>query len=578
MIIILPLALCLISFCMEVAYSQDIHVSAEVSPQQIHLDERSMLRVTISGKTRLKQLQPPQLELSPEFIVSYNDLSNQYQWNGDQISPSLTWSYELIPQKVGQFTLTGIRIPYGGKTYAAPPLYITILPSTQEPTRSKRAPNSFTDAFTKAIHKVSAFVDNPHPYVNEQITYTFRYLYTARLPSLDSPTYSLPSLTGFWTKKLPKPPKKTEVIDGTEYWVVEVEVALFPIAAGKTRIEPTQLTLPVGDTDTPKILATDAIEIAVRPLPQMEKPPNFTGAVGEYQIDAKVDRSTVEAGSGFTLWLQVSGVGYFEKLKPPISPPIPDATIYHPKVTDKIDEIRSKVWGSRTYEYVIIPSKSGRLTIPEIEYPYFHPQKRRYQIARTDAIEVTVLSATTTDSQFMPSERRDSISENSTNRQPLYKRISFWVTLLLLTAAVLGVWGYRRQSAKSIPNSLQPRNAATDALEAINQAAALIRTEKASSSEFFTAIANSLYRYIGNRLNISAAGLDPERVRQQCKDANISESATKQLVEVLMQCDYARFAPVSVPPDNIKNTLKHARAVIHAIEKEWNSEDDRIGS
>ena len=171
----------------------------------------------------------------------------------------------------------------------------------------------------------------------------------------------------------------------------------------------------------------------------------------------------------------------------------------------------------------------------------------------------------------MPSERRDSISENSTHRQPFYKRISFWVTLLLLTAAVLGVWGYRRQSAKSVPNSLQPRNAATDALEAIDQAAALIRTEKAiaiTSSEFFTHIANSLYRYIGNRLNISAAGLDPERVRRQCKEANISESATKQLVEVLMQCDYARFAPVSVPPDNIKNTLKHARAVIHAIEKE----------
>ena len=559
-----------IFFYSSTAHSQDINVSATVNPQQIHLNERTTLQVTISGKTQLKHIQPPVLELLPEFIATYAGLSDQYRWLENGISPSITWSYELIPQKTGKFTLKKIRVPYDGKTYVADTLSVTVLPPLQKQVEQGSSPNSFTDALSGSAHKIEAFVDNTRPYVNEQITYTFRHLYTTQLPSGDSP--KLPSLSGFRTWEVPSKQGLTEVINGTKYRVSETRVALFPIAAGRTTIESAQLRLPdsfdFGRSDVPKNLITRQIGIDVRPLPQVGKPANFTGAVGEYQIAAEVKQAEIRVGAGFTLWLQVLGTGNIETLKSPSIPAIPNVTIYDPTVTTEVDEVDSKVQRKHIYAYVVVPAQAGSLTIPEIAYPYFHPQKNRYQVAQTDTITRTVLPELTAGIQSLPNNKEGEPKGAGGVAGPFYKRTSFWGGQLLLVVCilvcVLAVWSYQRKRAKLSPDRRPPQNAGQSALQAIEAAE---QTMGHGSAIFFTTLANSLYQYIGDILNISPTGLNPEGVHHQCLKANIPESATKQLVEVLMQCDHARFAPVSRSPDALKNTSQRAKAVIHNIEK-----------
>lgn len=566
------------------AYSQDITLSADVTPKIISLNETATLRVTVSANQQLGNIAPPKLNALQEFNVSYGGSSSQYNLTSSQISVSVTWTYVLRPKKVGQFTMSPIQISHGNKTYTADPVSIKVLPKSTKPSQSESSQDTFTDAFSSSTHKVEASVDNPRPYVNEQIIYTFRYLYTARIPSFNSPKYTPPSLRQFWTTELERKRAQRQVIGGTLYWIEEIQVGLFPITAGRATIEPARLSLPLStDRSRPQssnVLITNPVEVEVRPLPQAGKPTNFIGTVGQYRIHAQTDRQTIEAGDGFTLQVQVSGTGNIKTVPAPTVPTLPNMAIYDPQITDAIGVVDSKVRGSRTYEYVIIPSKEGDWTIPAIDYPYFDPQTESYQVARTVPITINVLpnpngAVGTTPSHTTQSDihllkqdiryiKPDSLKLSNQHLQP-YKRISFWVVQTLPLAVVLFVWVYRQRQAKRDPKQLREQYAAKKALQIIEDAKERTTDEPAA---FYGILATGLYQYIGDIFDISPGGLNPELVRQRCEKTGFPESATAQIVDTLTRCDYVRFAPVAANPTDMEDALNRARASINEIEKE----------
>ena len=566
------------------AYSQDITVSADVTPKIISLNETATLRVTVSANQQLGNIAPPKLKALPAFNVSYGGSSSQYNLTGNQISVSVTWTYVLRPKKVGQFMVPSIQTSHGNKTYTTDPISIKVLPKSEKPPQSESAQDAFTDAFSSSTHKVEASVDNSRPYVNEQIIYTFRYLYTARIPSFNSPKYTPPSLRQFWTTELERKRAQRQVIDGTLYWIEEIRVGLFPITAGRVTIEPAKLSLPLstgrGRPQSSNVLITNPVEVDIRPLPQERKPTNFAGTVGQYRIHAQTDRQTIEAGDGFTLRVQVSGTGNIKTVPAPTVPTLPNMAIYDPQITDAIGIVDSKVRGSRTYEYVIIPSKEGDWTIPAIDYPYFDPQTESYQVARTVPIAISVLPnpngvtgttpshTTQSDIHLLKQDIRyikpDSLKLSNQYFQP-YKRVSFWVAQTLPITAVLLVWFYRQRQAKRDPKQLREQYAAKNALQIIEDAKKHTTDEPTT---FYGTLANGLYQYIGDIFGISPGGLNPELVRQRCEAAGFPESATAQIVDTLTRCDYVRFAPVAANPTDIEDVLNRASASINEIEKE----------
>ena len=566
------------------AYSQDITVSADITPKIISLNETATLRLTISANQQLGNIAPPKFKALPEFNVSYGGSSSQYNLTGNRISVSVTWTYVLRPKQVGQFTVSEIQISHGNKTYTADPIAVKVLPQSTKPPQSKSTQDTFTDAFSSSTHKVEASVDNPRPYVNEQIIYTFRYLYTARIPSFNSPKYTPPSLRQFWTTELERKRAQRQMIDGILYWIEEIQVGLFPITAGGVTIEPAKLSLPLstgrGRPQSSNTLITNPVEVDVRPLPEEGKPTNFAGTVGQYRIHAQTDRGTIEVGDGFTLRVQVSGTGNIKTVPAPTVPTLLNMAIYDPQITDAIGVVDSKVRGSRTYEYVIIPSKEGDWTIPAIDYPYFDPQTESYQVARTvpitinvvpnpnGSIETTLSHTTQSDIHLLKQDIRyikpDSLKLSNQHLQP-YKRISFWGVQTLPIAVVLFVWFYRRRQAKRDPKQLREQYAAKNALQIIENAKKHTTDEPAA---FYGTLANGLYQYIGDIFDISPGGLNPELVRQRCEEAGFPESATAQIVDTLVQYDYVRFAPVDANPTDMEDALNRARTSINEIEKE----------
>ena len=473
----------------------------------------------------------------------------------------MAWAYELIPQAIGDFTLSDIRFAYQGTPYFANPGSIRV-----------SGADTYVDVSTNAIHQVEAVVDTSEPYLNAPLTYTFRYLYTAVLPTRESPTPLLPSLTDFRVEEISTLPSQTRQIRGKTFWVEEHVRQVYPQKTEQIVIEPAELVLPLRNGR--KTLKTKSLKLTVQPLPETGKPQHFSGAIGEYQISAQVARGWVEAGSALTLSVRVSGRGNMKTVTAPKLPPIPGVIVNRPTLTE--DSTSTSV----AYTYALIPSQRGMLRIPAIEYTYFDPNRAVYATAQTTPIPVSVRP------------NPNAMAEDETGSSPWL----LWMILLAILIVALGIGGYlwyrtgfvipmrkepnaetgtdtpegsglRKQNTQD--TETEPVTPASQAREALASLVNSDTTENATA--FANALAQTLYQHLEGTLALSQRNIDT--ARQVCAHAGISEPILDELTDLLTKCDYHRFAPVPLSADERNALIARAETIINEIENLQNTLD-----
>ena len=140
----------------------------------------------------------------------------------------------------------------------------------------------------------------------------------------------MPAFKGFWVREIPQPAElKPEWLEqnGERFGrVAMLRRALFPLQPGRFTIEPTEVDLvarlaeigpfgtPFGRSETLH-LKTEPIALEVLALPP--SPPDFTGAVGDLTVSARLDRSALTVGEAATLTIRSTGRGNLQSLRPP---------------------------------------------------------------------------------------------------------------------------------------------------------------------------------------------------------------------------------------------------------------------
>lgn len=543
------------------AQSQEINVAAVVSPRHIQFDERARLDLTISGETFINHIEAPQFNFLPAFLAVPLHSETTPRLEADKIAVSMAWAYELIPQAIGDFALSDIRFAYQGTPYFANPGSIRV-----------SGTDTYVDVSTNAIHQVAAEVDTSEPYLNAPLTYTFRYLYTAVLPTREFPTPLLPSLPDFRVEEISTRPSQTRQIRGKTFWIEEHVRQLYPQKTGQIVIQPAALVLPLPSGR--KTLKTKPLQLTVKPLPEAGKPQHFSGAIGEYQISAQIARSWVEAGNALTLSVRVSGRGNMKTVTAPELPPIPGVIVNRPKLTEDSTST------SLAYTYTLIPSQRGILRIPAIEYTYFNPSRAIYATTQTAPIPVSVRP-----------NPNDTIEDETDDSSWL-----LWSILLAILIVALGVGGYlwyrtgftiptrRTPNAKTETDTLdsggfrnrrtqdteaEPITPASQAREAL---ASLVNSDTTENAMAFSnRLAQTLYQYLEDTLALSQRNIDT--AREVCTHAGISEPLLGELVDLLTKCDYHRFAPVPLSLDGRNTLIARAETVINEIENLQNTHD-----
>ncbi|MFQ5578721.1 MAG: BatD family protein, partial [Anaerolineae bacterium] len=420
---------------------------------------------------------------------------------------------------------------------------------------------------------VEAEVDNPTPYLGQQVTYTFRFYQGLNL--LDQPRYTPPPFTGFWNRKQPEQTQYTIHAGQRAYRVTELRTLLFPTIAGETTIEPAELTIPGGPFQTGQSLHTRPATVNVQPLPP-GAPPDFNGAVGQFNLTASLDATKGTVNEPLTLRVTLSGQGNIESLPLPNWPDLPNWRTFESKATTNTRFENGQLSGSRIFERLLVPAAPGQFTIPAITYPYFDPLAGEYRTAAAGPISVTIVPAADEPPiPAPPGSAKEAVERLASDIRhikpvpallqsappPVTTRPGYWlawgVPPVLLAANYL--WQRRqarRRRHSALFRSLQAQKRALKAL-------ALARKQRqdpyASGGQILTA-------YLSDKLNRPVGGLTRTELEKILAAKGVPPAHLARLNACLLESDTGRYSPAAAGPDRAQRLLNQIETLINELE------------
>jgi len=273
---------------------------------------------------------------------------------------------------------------------------------------------------------VEASVDNPNPYVGQQIIYNFK-LYDA--VGLTNPHYQPSDFEGFWRVDIGVVSQTSEQINGRRYTVTTISTALYPTHSGSITIQPSDVVLPETVFRSKETLTANPVFLDVKSLPESNSA-DFNGAVGQFTMSATLDRQTVNVGEPIIMTLTISGTGNVEQLPPPTVPDTWRATINAGNYKSEMQN--DLIVGTRDYQIVFIPTSSVAQELPPITLEYFDPADENYKSIGTSPIPIQVSGDSVTSPNLSPD-----FSEPSLRLKPIGDLNANDNNLLLMAIAVL---------------------------------------------------------------------------------------------------------------------------------------------
>ena len=139
-------------------------------------------------------------------------------------------------------------------------------------------------------------------------------------------------------------------------------------------------------------VATDPVELQVRPLPQ-PAPAGFNGAVGDFKLESKIVPDQPKAGEPVTWTLTLKGTGNWSNVQLPARAIPSDMRTLQPKQQRNFNE-HDRFTGSLSEDLVLIPNRAGALHLQPVRFEYFNPQTERYETATAQPPMLTVAPST----------------------------------------------------------------------------------------------------------------------------------------------------------------------------------------
>lgn len=245
----------------------------------------------------------------------------------------------------------------------------------------------------RLIYEVVLFTDNPN---------------IAGVELIDSPHFgNIPAMrsaadSGFSSVKRFGKDYYTIVID--RYFAGFNEKGSFDIEGGDYRVAfsyPVTVNDPFwGQVVRSRMEVADLVnpdvKVKVSPLPVKGRPVDFSGAVGEFQIQGVLPISPVRAGEDAVLIVSVSGDGDLtDSDVPRMMEAFPEGLQFKSMSENRTHYIKNGSLGSEMeIEVVFHPKKEGTYTIDNIRYNFFNTKSGKYDTTFAPKIIIEVEDGT----------------------------------------------------------------------------------------------------------------------------------------------------------------------------------------
>jgi hypothetical protein len=86
-------------------------------------------------------------------------------------------------------------------------------------------------------------------------------------------------------------------------------------------------------------------------------------------------------------------------------------------------------------------------------------------------------------------------------------------------------------------------------------------------NEFFEENTNALWGYLSDKFSIPRATLSRETASERLSEKGVSEEYIKEIVGIIDDCEFARYAPASNKHDNMETIYHNSINIISKIEQ-----------
>ncbi len=572
------------------AFGQNIQVLATVDRNQITLEDSIQLSITIKGS---QNTPPPELPSLPNFRITSRGTSSSTQIVNMERSISITHNYRLTPMNIGQFKIGPARIRVNKNVYLTKPINIFVKKSTA-PIQTGNRPVFLESTASKK-----------EAYIGEQLIYSFKLFYRVEAKNFD---LNMPfGASHFQKEELGKAKSYQSVVNGIQYHVQEVSVALFPIKPGKAEIPSATLELDIyhrpqnrpnggpfsqffndpffsqGTRAEHKILRTKPISIKVLPLPEKGKPKGFKNIIGNFNIIANLGKDDLEVGDTTTLTITVSGNGNLRG----VSFPEPDLKklfkIYPDQPEFNQAVIGNQITGKKVFKFALVPLKPGAVKLPAFTLFYFDPIIKDYRKAQTHPIEVNVRPSSSQETlNLVQSNSLDNIIAKpkietlAEDILPLHTTLDdfnnintkintstilefTFPTIFFLICAFIIQQKKRLTTDTAFYRSQKAYKTASQKLES------LMHSKNIDSKGFASELSEILREYIGDKLNMKGKAITAVEVEYKLKKLDYQTNQVNITRNLLEKCDTLQYAPESF--ENYQELLNETQALIKSLEK-----------
>ncbi len=536
-----------------------VSFTAQVDKTTLSSDDTLVLTLAVEGE--LTQLPQPQLPILEGFAVVGSSRSTQFSMVNGVTSMRGEFVYRLQPTAVGSHTIGAATVQIDGVTYQTDPITVEVV-AGQAPAQPTPTPPGPSDGGPGGKDLfVEAEVDDPSPFVGQQIVYRFRFYQATGVDLLDQPRATWPSFSGFWAEQISPQDQYYQKIGQRQYGVIEVGWALFATAVGQVTIEPAELSIPASFFNRAQQLRTEPVVVDVQPLPE-GAPPDFAGAVGQYEMSAWLEPGQTRVNEPVTLFVQVSGSGNLNALPEPDWPELPGWRAYDPQVTTDLRQMDGLIQGERLYERLLVPREAGDYDLAPFSLSYYDPVAGAYRRAETEPLTVRVEPGEASadlpppagdgkeDVTLLASDIRHiklAPPALATRRRSLLGQPLYWLGWLAPLLAVVGTWVWKRRRARLRGDVAyaRARRAHRLARKRLTQARRLLDRSGNEREAVYGATSQALIGYLGDKFNLAPAGLTRDAIRQNLSQAGVDPALTARLFDCLDWADSGRFAPVA---------------------------------
>jgi hypothetical protein len=315
------------------------------------------------------------------------------------------------------------------------------------------------------------------------------------------------------------------------------------------------------------------LKLEIKPLPQAERPADFSGAVGRFQLMVEGIPPEPAAGEPVTVKMMLQGAGNMDQITPPQIEAVPGLKVYDPSAPQTDGQ-------QLIFEQVIIPRDPKLTEIPEITFSYFDVDAKAYRTLTAGPFPVQVQPGTgQRGAQVIQAEASTApppdrtLGEDIFYLKPLQKQTGFrphnlplWFGLPLLLNAV--AWGFalHQNRLDADPAARRRRQAPKAARAALTRARRAM--QEPDGRTFYAALLQAVTDCFAHRLNLPPGETDAAAVRERVRQSPLTPETLDPFMQILERCEISRYGPgADTAPEERRKELQTVEQFLKQCER-----------